>query len=222
METSLYIAPPPPYTSEAPPKCSEVSPLIPKSSGYPQADAGDGNNSRAHKLFTISFTIVAALLTATVILAVTFLFSSPIHREPNTKPEIRVVNFRVGIIGAGPAGIAAAQGLRNEVLHHAEDLKTRNLEIQLDILIYEEKCRIGGRMSFEDGDALGIEIEDVAGGAFDGYLLDTIGGVRDDKIQDDVVAENEDFGMGKVALCVPSLFKLNFHALLTRIFDKIT
>ncbi|RAL59096.1 hypothetical protein DID88_006742 [Monilinia fructigena] len=139
---------------------------------------------KAKKIFLATLlALAAALLTAGII--------------------IKIVDIKVGIVGAGPAGIAAARGVRNEILTHAAILRDQNLDLHVEIIIYEEKTRIGGRMTIEDTSPMVIEIEDVAGGAFDADLLKTIGGVVGEK-QESITSQDEELGVGKVAFFDPT------------------
>ncbi|ESZ91742.1 hypothetical protein SBOR_7849 [Sclerotinia borealis F-4128] len=195
MTSAIYKDPPPPYTSRASSKCSETSPLISKIPGYSRTDSRSAKDKSADEALKICLTVISAFIFAFMVLGIIFLSS----HEQAKGPEIKVVNFKVGIIGAGPAGIAAALGVRKEVLSQAGRFKDLNVDVRVKIIIYEEKGRVGGRMAVEDRKLLGIDVEDVAGGAFDGNLLETIGGVVGEKKQENVFTESEYLGMGKVA-----------------------
>ncbi|KAF5868722.1 putative prenylcysteine oxidase 1 precursor protein [Botrytis fragariae] len=167
--------PPPPYTPESPPKYSysESSPLLPIVTRDPLSELGEANNRKREKSCKTSLTVIAAFLTAIIIL------SSGISLWPiirNGIPATRVVNFKIGIIGGGPAGIGAVQ----------------------EIVVYEEKTRVGGRMVVEGTTGMKLEVEDVASGVLNGKLLSIIGGLTDVKEQKDMATESEDLRIGKV------------------------
>ncbi|KAB8292076.1 hypothetical protein EYC80_007822 [Monilinia laxa] len=200
MTNKTYTSlPPPPYTSQAPPEYSENSPLISNSFEYPRSDSRTGRDKNAKVFLTTLLALTATLLTAGIIIGLEIFL--PSINSPH--PEIEVVEIKVGIVGAGPAGIAAARGVRNEILTHAAILRDQNLDLNVEIIIYEQKTRIGGRMTVEDTSPMVIEVEDVAGGAFDGDLLETIGGVLEEK-QESVMSQGEELGVGKVAFFDPT------------------
>ncbi|KAG4030237.1 hypothetical protein MFRU_013g02530 [Monilinia fructicola] len=204
MASKTYKASSPPsYTSEAPPEYSETSPILSNSFEYPRSYPRDGGNKISKIVLTILRAFTAILLTVGIIVGLDNFLSS-INPQPNPKPEIKVVDIKVGIVGAGPAGIAAARGVRNEVLAHTAILRNHNVDLNVEIIIYEEKTRIGGRMTVEDTSPMVIEVEDVAGGAFNGDLLETIGGVVGEEKQESIIAEGEELGVGKVAFFDPT------------------
>ncbi|KAF7857975.1 hypothetical protein EAF04_009332 [Stromatinia cepivora] len=190
-------APPPPYTAGSLPRYSELSPLIPRPPEYRLSGFQDTKNNKENFGKILLSYVSGALIFVFFI----FGFYNVILRGilvDRDDPEIKVVNFKVGIIGAGPAGIAAAQGVRDGVSALGRKFKDRNVDVQVEIIIYEEKNRIGGRMVVEGSSGMEIEVEDVAGGAFDADLLDIIGGMTDLEKKENLVAESEDIGMGKV------------------------
>ncbi|EMR91221.1 putative prenylcysteine oxidase 1 precursor protein [Botrytis cinerea BcDW1] len=186
--------PPPPYTPGSPPtySYSESSPLLRTVTRDLRSDLENGNDRKSRKLSRILLTVIGAFLTALIILSSGFLLVSIIWKAAT------VVNVKIGIIGAGPAGVGAVQGVRDGISRFSEDFKDRNVDVQVEIVLYEEKTRVGGRMVVEDTDGVELEAEDVASGAFNGKLLSIIGRMEDVKVQNDAAIESENLGMGKV------------------------
>ncbi|TGO22893.1 hypothetical protein BPAE_0151g00210 [Botrytis paeoniae] len=189
--------PPPPYTPESPPKYSysESSPLLPIVTGNSLSESGDVNNRKRKKSSTISLTVIAAFLTALIILSSGISLWTIIR---NRIPGARVVNFKIGIIGGGPAGIGAVQGVRDGISRYSQEFKDRDVDVQVEIVVYEEKTRVGGRMVVEGISGMELEVEDVASGALNGKLLSIIGGLTDVKEQKDMATKSEDLRIGKV------------------------
>ncbi|KAF7945129.1 hypothetical protein EAE96_009908 [Botrytis aclada] len=188
--------PPPPYTPGSPPAylASESTHLLPIVTEDPLSESGGLNNRKRRKFSTILRTVIVAFLTAFTILSLVISFS--ITR--NGIPAATVVNFRIGIIGAGPAGVGAVQGVRDGISQYSQEFKDRSLDVQVEIVVYEEKMRVGGRMVVEGTTGMELEVEDVASGTFDGKLLSIIGGMTAVNEQADLDAESENVGMGKV------------------------
>ncbi|KAJ8061977.1 hypothetical protein OCU04_009760 [Sclerotinia nivalis] len=197
MTNEIGKAAPPPYTPGSLPSYSEISPLIPRSSKCPPSDSRYAKNNKENLGKILLSYISRAIISVFFIVG----FYNVVLRGiliGRDDPGIQVVNFKVGIIGAGPAGIAAAQGVRDGVSALSRKFKDRNVDVQVEIIIFEEKNRIGGRMVVEGTERMEIEVEDVAGGVFDADLLNIIGGMADLEEKEDLVAESEDIGMGKV------------------------
>lgn len=186
--------PPPPYTPGSPPtySYSESSPLLRTVTRDLRSDLENGNDRKSRKLSRILLTVIGAFLTALIILSSGFLLVSIIWKAAT------VVNVKIGIIGAGPAGVGAVQGVRDGISRFSQEFKDRNVDVQVEIVLYEEKTRVGGRMVVEDTDGVELEAEDVASGAFNGKLLSIIGRMEDVKVQNDAAIESENLGMGKV------------------------
>lgn len=195
MTTKSYKAPPPPYTPRLPTH-SERVPLLPKALGDQVLDLGSAEERIGRRIGSALTSILILVLIFFGIYQVSLLYGG----TEQAYPEIKIVNFKVGIVGAGPAGIAAAQGVRDSinVLALHEKLKDRNIDVQVEIIIYEEKQRVGGRMVVDGTSRMKIEVEDLAGGALNRDLLDIIGGTEDPKKKEAMAAETRDIGMGKV------------------------
>lgn len=189
--------PPPPYTPGSPPRYSysESSPLLPIVSEAYLSESGDVNIRKSRKLSAILLTVTVAFLTALMILVSVFSLWSSIR---NGKPTAKVVNFKIGIIGAGPAGIGVVQGVRDGLSRFSQDFKDRNIDVQVEIVVYDEKTRVGGRMVVEGTNGIELEVEDVASGVLNGKLLSIIGEMEDVNEQADLDTESENLGMGKV------------------------
>ncbi|TGO56142.1 hypothetical protein BOTNAR_0229g00080 [Botryotinia narcissicola] len=169
--------PPPPYTPESPPKYSysESSPLFPRVTEDSLSESGDGDNRKSRKFSKRLLTVIGAFLTAFMILGSVILLLSIIW---NGKSAARVVNLKIGIIGAGPAGVGAVQGVRDGLSRFSQDFRDRNIDVQVEIVVYDEKTRVGGRMVVECTNGIELEVEDVASGVLNGKLLSIIGGIE--------------------------------------------
>ncbi|KAF7914591.1 uncharacterized protein EAF01_000997 [Botrytis porri] len=189
--------PPPPYSPESPPKYShsESTPLLPKANEDALSESANSNNRKSRKFSTLLLTVIGAFLTALIILSSGISFWSIIQ---NGKPAAKIVNFKVGIIGSGPAGIGAVQGVRDGISRLGQEFKDQNVDVQVEIVVFEEKARVGGRMVVEGATGMQLEVEDVASGALDGKLLSIIGGMDDVQETKDMPTESDDLGMGKV------------------------
>lgn len=190
-------SPPPSYTSESLPSYSEISPLIPRSRQYSLSDSQYTTNQKKN----IGQILLSYISGAIILIFFVIGFYNVILRGilvDGDDPEIQVVNFKVGIIGAGPAGIAAAQGVRDVVSALGRKFKDGNVDVQVEVIIFEEKSRIGGRMVVDGTDGMDIEVEDIASGAFHADLFNIIGGMTDLEKKEDLIVESEDVGMGKV------------------------
>ncbi|TGO36078.1 hypothetical protein BHYA_0136g00210 [Botrytis hyacinthi] len=189
--------PPPPYTPESPPNYSysESSPLLPIVTGDSLLELGDVDNRKSRKFSKRLLTVIGAFLTAFMILGSVIL---PLSIIRNGKSTARVVNLKIGIIGAGPAGIGVVQGVRDGLSRFSQDFKDRNIDVQVEIVVYDEKTRVGGRMVVEGSNGIELEVEDVASGVLNGKLLSIIGGMEKANEQEDMDAESENLGMGKV------------------------
>ncbi|TGO14639.1 hypothetical protein BTUL_0050g00340 [Botrytis tulipae] len=189
--------PPPPYTPESPPKYSysESSPLLPIVTEDSLSELGDADNRKSRKFSKRLLTVIGALLTAFMILGSVIL---PLSIIRNGKSAARVVNLKIGIIGAGPAGVGVVQGVRDGLSRLGQDFKDRNIVVQVEIVVYDEKTRAGGRMVVEGTNDIELEVEDVASGVLNGKLLSIISGIENMNAQADMNTESENLGMGKV------------------------
>ncbi|KAF7917824.1 uncharacterized protein EAE97_011962 [Botrytis byssoidea] len=190
--------PPPPYTPESPPKYSysESSPLLPIVTQDSRPELGDVDNRKSRKFSKRLLTVIGAFLTALMILGTVIL---PLSIVWNGKSAARVVNLKIGIIGAGPAGVGVVQGVRDGLSRFSQDFRDRNIDVQVEIVVYDEKTRVGGRMVVEGTNGIELEVEDVASGVLNGKLLSIIGGIENVNAQADIITESENLGMGKVA-----------------------
>ncbi|KAF7907898.1 hypothetical protein EAE99_011809 [Botrytis elliptica] len=197
MSIKMHKAgPPPPYSPESPPKYSysESSPLLPIVAEDSLSESGDVNNRKSGKFYKKLLTVIGAFLTAFMILGSVIL---PLSIIRNGKSAAKVVNLKVGIIGAGPSGIGVVQGVRDGISRFSRDLKDPNVDVQAEIVVFDEKTRVGGRMVVESTTGMELEVEDVASGTLDGKLLSVIGELEVQK-EKYMAIESQNLGMGKV------------------------
>ncbi|RDL38386.1 uncharacterized protein BP5553_02726 [Venustampulla echinocandica] len=166
--------PPPQYSERTPLISSNDPPEPPPYSGEPsyydeqnpRAEARrqkDGSTGQG-KARNMTVVLIVLFCTAFIVPVIWFMSKGSYIRSPREPPPPTVI--RVAVVGAGPAGISTAFALSRVQFSS----KKGKPDVQVDITIFEQKDRVGGRMilnpSLSATDVLSKEIhaEDVAAG----------------------------------------------------------
>ncbi|XXG94686.1 hypothetical protein Hte_000943 [Hypoxylon texense] len=107
--------------------------------GQPDLDRPRENHSFCLKLFTLAIQLTIFFLFFAFLYKVLLLILSTI--SPHETIPAPPPTYSVAIIGAGPAGISAAQYLHN---------KARSLDIRFNITLFESAPSIGGQLALND------------------------------------------------------------------------
>ncbi|KAI2638115.1 hypothetical protein GGS21DRAFT_455979 [Xylaria nigripes] len=174
----ISTTPPPSYSTNSPASFKHAAASAPASTitrhGDEQAPLLDRGRRRSRRHYSVEgptasqsssreVQVVSVILSLLLAIGVIFL----LYRQNQPKLSPPVPTYSVAIIGAGPAGIAAARHLRNSPAVRGVELK---------ITLYESKPIIGGVLAFHDANGnfvltkddpmLGpITAEDIAGTA---------------------------------------------------------
>ncbi|PQE11616.1 prenylcysteine oxidase protein [Rutstroemia sp. NJR-2017a WRK4] len=169
------LEPPPPY--------SERSHLLPRkppsytSGRYPDSDTESGYQNR-HPSWKrkplISKCAWHPIITGILVFSVfASLVSLLLSQDWHAGIEEPVRRQRVAVVGAGPAGVGCVDGLVGQ------GRRGFGKGVDIEVVVFEEKDRIGGRMVL--GDEGEVEVEDVMSGGLMESLVEVI---RDSESQE--------------------------------------